>query len=131
MAEYCLDIVRRNAVTNLDYKIGDMEALPLDDNSVDMALMHQTLHHASHPGKAISEAARILRPGGKLVVFDLLKHNFDTARQMYGDLWLGFSRAELNDFLEKAGFKTISVTIVDREIEPPQFEILLAMGVKM
>jgi ArsR family transcriptional regulator len=130
MMEFGREIASKNGVTNLEYKLGDMEKLPLDDASVDMALMHQTLHHALHPAKAVSEAFRILRTGGRMVVLDLLRHDFEAARERYGDIWLGFSRAELNEFLQRAGFEGVDISVVDRETEPPNFEIVLAMGVK-
>src|SRR5205823_14106130 len=123
-------VVRRNRVKNLEYRMGDLEELPLAEREVDLALFHQSLHHALHPRKALEEAWRILRPGGRIVVLDLLKHGFEDARELYADVWLGFSQVELIQFLRKARFRSVDVDVVDREQEPPHFETLLAMAEK-
>jgi ArsR family transcriptional regulator len=130
MLEYVVDIARKNGVKNLEYRLGDLEELPLSDAEVDLALLHQSLHHALHPAKAMEEAWRVLRPGGRIVVMDLLKHRFEEAREMYADVWLGFSQVELTDLLRNAGFRTIDVSVVHREEEAPHFETMLAIGEK-
>jgi ubiquinone/menaquinone biosynthesis C-methylase UbiE/DNA-binding HxlR family transcriptional regulator len=130
MLEYVVDIAQRNGVKNLDYRLGDLEELPLHDAEADIALFHQSLHHALHPGKAVQEAFRILRPGGRIVVMDLLKHRFEQAREMYADVWLGFSQVELVGMLQDAGFGSIDISIVHREEEAPHFETILAIGEK-
>jgi ArsR family transcriptional regulator len=130
MLEYVVDIARKNGVKNLEYRLGDLEELPLADCEVDLALLHQSLHHALHPLKAIEEAWRILKPGGRVVVMDLLKHRFEEAREMYADVWLGFSQVELTDLLRNAGFQAIDVSVVHREDEAPHFETVLAVGEK-
>jgi ubiquinone/menaquinone biosynthesis C-methylase UbiE len=128
MVEYGTEVARRNAVANLEYRMGDLEELPLGGAEVDIALLHQSLHHAIHPSKAIAEAARILKPGGRIVVMDLLKHRFEEARDMYADVWLGFAEVELVDLLQNAGFESVEASIVHREEEAPHFETLLAIG---
>jgi ubiquinone/menaquinone biosynthesis C-methylase UbiE/DNA-binding HxlR family transcriptional regulator len=128
MVEYGQAIATRNGVTNLEYRIGDLEELPVQDKEVDVALLHQSLHHALHPAKAVGEAARILKPGGRIVVMDLLTHRFEEAREMYADVWLGFSEIELADLLRDAGFTHVEISVVHREEEAPHFETLLAIG---
>jgi ArsR family transcriptional regulator len=128
MVEYGRDIATRNGVPNVDYRLGDLEELPIGNAEVDVALLHQTLHHALHPAKAVAEAARILRTPGRIIVMDLLKHRFEEAREMYADVWLGFSEAELAGLLEGAGFTDVEVSVVHREEEAPHFETLLATG---
>jgi ubiquinone/menaquinone biosynthesis C-methylase UbiE len=130
MLEYVVEIARKNGVKNLEYRLGDLEELPLSDAEADLALMHQSLHHALHPNKAIEEAWRILKPGGRIVVMDLLKHRFEEAREMYADVWLGFSQVELTDLLRNAGFQAVDVSVVHREEEAPHFETMLAIGEK-
>ena len=71
---------------------------------VDLVFFSQSLHHALHPERAVAEAARILRPGGRIVILDLAKHRFEEARELYADEWLGFSEAEIEAMLENAGF---------------------------
>ncbi|MDQ2948733.1 MAG: metalloregulator ArsR/SmtB family transcription factor [Acidobacteriota bacterium] len=130
MIEYGSGIARRNGVKNLEYRLGDLEELPLATGEVDLALFHQSLHHAMHPKKAVEEAWRILRPGGRIVVLDLLKHGFEDARELYADVWLGFSQVELLDLLRKARFRGVDVQVVDREEEPPHFQTLMALAEK-
>jgi ArsR family transcriptional regulator len=128
MVEYGTDVASRNGVANLEYRMGDLEELPIGDAEVDIALLHQSLHHAMHPARAVQEAARILRPGGRIVVMDLLRHRFEEARNMYADVWLGFAEVELVDLLQGAGFESVEASIVHREEEAPHFETLLAIG---
>jgi ubiquinone/menaquinone biosynthesis C-methylase UbiE/DNA-binding HxlR family transcriptional regulator len=130
MVEYGAEIAQRNGVENLQYRLGDLEELPLAEAEVDLALMHQSLHHALHPDKAIAEAWRVLKPGGRIVIMDLLKHNFEQAREMYADVWLGFSLAEIADLLRKGGFGKTDISIVHREGEAPHFETVLAIAEK-
>jgi len=71
MVEYGADLARKHGVENLEYRQGDLEAVPIDDQSVDLAFFSQALHHAQHPERAVAEAWRILKPGGRVVVLDL------------------------------------------------------------
>jgi len=130
MVEYGSDIALRHGVNNLEYRLGDLEELPIPDTQVDLALFHQSLHHALHPETAVREAARILRPGGRIVIMDLLKHRFEEARDMYADVWLGFSELELTDLLQQAGFRDVETSVVHREEESPHFETVLALGLR-
>lgn len=130
MVEYGTEIARSRAVPNLEYRLGDLEELPLADREADLALLHQSLHHALHPQKAVEEAWRILRPGGRIVVMDLLKHGFEEARDLYADVWLGFSQVELIDLLRQARFESIEVSVVHREPEAPHFETVMALAEK-
>lgn len=130
MVEYGRGLAERHGIANLEYRHGDMEELPLADGEADMALLHQALHHALHPQRALAESYRILRPGGRIVLLDLLKHEFEAARDLYGDVWLGFSQVELLTLLRQAGFEQIEVSIVDRAGEAPHFETLMAIAHK-
>ena len=130
MVEVGTELVKKNGLANLAYKLGDIEQVPLPDKSVDLAILSQALHHASHPQTAVNEAFRILKPGGQLLVLDLKDHNFEKARELYGDLWLGFKESALHGFLKSAGFQKVEVTAVAREENEPHFETLLASGVR-
>lgn len=130
MLEVGREQAQRYGVTNVDFRQGDMEELPIDAASVDVVFFSQSLHHALHPALALEEAARILRPGGRIVILDLAKHRFEEARELYADEWLGFAEAELEAMLEKARFNGVKVSVVDRSTEAPQFQTLLATGVK-
>jgi ArsR family transcriptional regulator len=130
MVEFGSEVAEKHGVKNLEYRQGDLEELPLDDATVDLALFHQSLHHAMHPERAVREAARILRSGGRVVIMDLLKHRFEEAREMYADVWLGFTEVELHDILHKCGFEDIETSVVHREDEAPHFETILVIGSK-
>src|SRR5579871_2880155 len=105
MVEYGADLALKHGVKNLQYRKGDIEAVPIRDESVDLAFFSQALHHAQHPERAVAEAWRILKPGGRIVVLDLVRHNYEEARELYADLWLGFSEVEVGRLLKQAGFK--------------------------
>jgi ubiquinone/menaquinone biosynthesis C-methylase UbiE/biotin operon repressor len=130
MVEYGRELASKHGVKNLEYRKGDLEAVPIRDAAVDLAFFSQALHHAQHPGRAVAEAWRILKPGGRIVVLDLLRHNYEEAREMYADLWLGFTEVELTRFLRQSGFKNIETSVVHSEEDAPHFETLLAVGDK-
>jgi ArsR family transcriptional regulator len=121
---------KKNKLKNLEFRLGDLENPPIEANSVDLVVLSQALHHAADPEKAIRSAHNILRPGGQLMILDLLEHSFDKARELYGDRWLGFPEGTLHRWLEAAGFKKIEVTVVAREEQPPHFQSILAAGEK-
>lgn len=123
-------LARKYRVKNLAYRRGDMESLPIADEQVDVAFFSQALHHAVHPPRAIAEARRILRPGGKIVILDLLRHQFDKARELYGDIWLGFTEVELRRFIKKQGFHQLYVAQIHKEASAPRFETILLVGEK-
>jgi ArsR family transcriptional regulator len=130
MIEFAREQANRHHVKNVDYRLGDMEELPIDDESVDLVFFSQSLHHALHPDRAVVEAARILKPSGRIAILDLAKHRFEEAREMYADEWLGFSEVEMEEMLKPARFRRIEVTIVDRSVEAPQFQTLLTIADK-
>jgi ubiquinone/menaquinone biosynthesis C-methylase UbiE/DNA-binding transcriptional ArsR family regulator len=121
----------RNDVKNVEYRLGDMEELPIEDAAVDLVFFSQSLHHALHPQRAVQEAWRILRPGGRIVILDLMQHRYEEAREMYADEWLGFGEAELETMLENAQFSNAQVSVVHKELETPQFQTLLAVADKI
>lgn len=130
MVEVGTELAAKNGLANLTYKLGDIETVPLPDRSVDLAILSQALHHAQHPEVAIQEAYRILKPGGQLLLLDLKAHTFEKARELYADVWLGFSENSLHGFIRSAGFDQVEVTTVSREEQAPYFETLLASGVR-
>ncbi len=97
---------------------------------MDLVILSQALHHAADPAKAIVAAHRILRPGGQIMILDLLQHTFDKAHELYGDAWLGFPESDLQRWLEAAGFKKIEISVVAQEEQPPHFQTILAAGEK-
>lgn len=94
---------------NVDVRRGDLEALPIDDAELDAATLLLVLHHLPHPAAALSEAARVLRPGGRLLIADMLPHDREEYRQEMGHVWLGFSEDQMRRLLGTAGFDRIRV----------------------
>jgi len=130
MVEYGAELARKQGVNSLEYRLGDLEKLPIADAEADLAFFSQSLHHALHPARAIDEAWRILKPGGRIAVLDLVKHRFEEARDLYADLWLGFTEVDLEALLKQAGFQNVQTDLVHKETEPPYFQTLLAVGDK-
>ncbi len=130
MIEVGRDQALRHGVENVEFRLGDMEEIPIADAEVDLVFFSQSLHHALHPERAIQQAFRILVPGGRIVLLDLAKHRFEEARELYADEWLGFSEAELEAMLERAGFTGVQTSVVHKEPETPQFQTLLAVADK-
>ena len=128
MIEVGREQAARHGVKNIEYRLGDMEEVPIADGEVDVVFFSQSLHHALHPARAVEEAWRILTPGGRIAILDLARHRFEEARELYADEWLGFSEAELESMLEQAGFTAVETCVVDKEPETPQFQTLLAVG---
>lgn len=131
MVEFGTRVARENGYENLEYRFGSLDEAPIDSDTVDIAFFSQALHHAEKPARAISEAHRILKPGGKIVIMDLLKHQFEDARDLYADTWLGFSELDISRFLKSEGFCDIEISVVDREADPPHFQTIMALGTKV
>jgi len=121
---------KKNGLKNLEFRLGDLQDPPIEPRSVDLVILSQALHHAEEPARAVASAHRILRPGGQIMILDLLKHHFEKAHELYGDRWLGFAESDLHRWLAAAGFSKIEISVVAREEQPPHFATVLASGVK-
>lgn len=130
MVAFGANKARKNKIKNLEFRLGDLDAPPIDADSVDAVILSQALHHATDPQHSIVSAHGILRPGGQILILDLLRHSFEQAHELYGDRWLGFAEGDLHAWLEAAGFKKIEVSVVAREEQPPHFQTVLAVGEK-
>ncbi len=130
MVKFGSKLAREHGFKNLEYRLGDIEDPPIAKESVDLVLLSQALHHAIKPERAVQSAHRILKKNGRIVVLDLLSHNFEKARKLYSDRWLGFSEVRLHQLLEGAGFREVEVSVVSREKDNPHFQTVFATGVK-
>jgi ArsR family transcriptional regulator len=130
MGDFGSKLAKKHGFRNLEYRLGDIEDPPIEENSIDLAIFSQALHHAIHPERAIAAAYRMLKKDGRVVVLDLLSHRFEKARDLYADHWLGFSEVQLHQWLENAGFNDVEVTVVSREKESPHFQTVFASGLK-
>jgi ubiquinone/menaquinone biosynthesis C-methylase UbiE len=91
---------------HIDLRQGPLEKLPIDNGELDVALLMLVLHHLPEPKRALSEAARTLKPGGRLLVLDMMPHDREDYRQTMGHVWMGISEKQMNQWLQEAGFKT-------------------------
>jgi len=130
MIEVGREEAQRNEVKNVEFRQGDMEEIPIGAGEVDLVFFSQSLHHALHPERALQEAWRILKPGGRIVILDLARHRFEEARELYADEWLGFSASELEQMLTKPGFVRVETSVVHKQAEAPHFQTLLAAADK-
>lgn len=95
---------RLHGQRNIDLRRGELEALPIDDNRLDTATVMLVLHHVPEPGRALADVARALKPGGRLVLVDMLPHDREHYRQQMGHVWLGFSEEHVERLFAEAGF---------------------------
>jgi ubiquinone/menaquinone biosynthesis C-methylase UbiE len=96
----------------VEYRIGEAESLPLEDSSVDYVFANMVLHHVDSPPAAIREMARILKPGGKLVITDLDRHDFDFLRTEHCDRWMGFDRPDVGRWFTETGLVDVKIDCV-------------------
>jgi ArsR family transcriptional regulator len=122
-------LAARRRVTNVEWRKGDLARLPLRDASLDVALLSQALHHANDPERAITEATRVLRPGGRLLILDLKAHTQSWVKQRFGDRHLGFTHDELKTLLMGAGLGHARVHVGAAKTGDP-FTVLVASAVK-
>ena len=100
---------RLHGLDNIDLRRGELEALPIDDGRLDAATLMLVLHHVPEPDKALTEVARVVKPGGRLLVVDMLPHDRDHYRQQMGHVWLGFSEDQMRRLMGDAGFEEIRI----------------------
>jgi SAM-dependent methyltransferase len=120
-------LARRRRVSNVVWRRGEIEKLPIRDATVDVALLSQALHHAQHPARAVAEAARITVPGGRVLVLDLRRHQEEWVRAKLGDRALGFDDEEMRRMLTAAGLSDVRVSVGARRSGDP-FAVLIASG---
>ena len=120
---------RRRRVSNVLWRRGDLEKLPIRDGAVDVALLSQALHHAADPARAVAEAARITVPGGRVLILDLRQHQEEWVRSKLGDRSLGFREGQLKRMFTAAGLRDARIGVGSRKSGDP-FTVLVAAGTK-
>lgn len=100
---------RLHGVANVDLRRGELEDLPIDEARLDAAAVMLVLHHLPEPGRALTEAARVLKPGGRVLIVDMLRHDRESYRQQMGHVWLGFSEEHVRRMLTDTGFADIRI----------------------
>jgi len=100
---------RRLNARAVDLRLGTLEALPIEDGVVDVAMMGLVLHHVPDPSRALAECARVLKPGGRALVIDMLPHDRVEYQQQMGHVWLGFPESQLRKLLGAAGFMDVTI----------------------
>jgi len=94
---------------NVEFRIGNVESMPLHDSSVDAVIGNMVLHHCPHPEIAMSEMSRVLKPGGRIAISDLQEHSHEWLRKEHADLWLGFRTEEVAAMMRKNGLDNVKV----------------------
>ncbi len=95
---------RLKGFNQVDIRRGDMEALPIDEAQLDIAVVTLVLHHVPEPARALAEIHRVLKCGGRVLIVDMLPHDRQEYQQQMGHVWLGFSEKTMKKYLEAAGF---------------------------
>ena len=91
-------------LANVEVRRGALEALPIDDGQLDVAVLALVLHHLPDPARALAEAGRVLAPGGRVLIVDMLPHDRLDYQAQMGHVWLGFGEAQIRRWLDAAGF---------------------------
>lgn len=111
-------------------EVGDAEDLPFRPSSFDAVLVFHTLAYAEHPARVLAECTRVLRPGGRLVLLSLDRHEQQEVTAPYGERHAGFSPRAIRALLSRAGLSVVVCEVACREAKRPHFEVVLAIADK-
>jgi ArsR family transcriptional regulator len=112
-----LEAARENLASQrqVELRHGSLEKLPIENGELDIALVMLVLHHLPEPNRVLAEAARALKPGGRLLILDMLPHEREEYRQTMGHVWLGFTEKQMTQWLTAAGFGEIRLQALPPE----------------
>ena len=108
MLEACRERMEQAGLANVELRLGEAEELPLADGECDVAFCSMVLHHLGDPSRGVGEMARVIKPAGKVVISDLVKHDYDWVREVMADVWLGFAEEQICEWLAGAGLTDIT-----------------------
>jgi ubiquinone/menaquinone biosynthesis C-methylase UbiE len=108
-SEAMLSEMRKKFTGQIDYRVGEAEDLPLNNEAADYVFANMLLHHVESPARAIGEMARVLKPGGKLVFTDLDEHDLKELQEQHHDRWPGFKREAIRQWLTEANLRNVVV----------------------
>jgi ArsR family transcriptional regulator len=127
-----LDAARERvmAARNVELRKGELESLPVESGELDAAMLSLVLHYSPAPPRALSEVARVLRPGGRVLVVDMLPHERQEYQQQMGHVWLGFSEKQITRFLTNAGFGDVRVRALPADPDAKGPALFAAVAVR-
>jgi ArsR family transcriptional regulator len=121
---------RVGSARNVELRQGDLESLPIDNGELDAAMLSLVLHYSPAPARALAEVARVLAPGGRALVVDMLPHDREEYQQQMGHVWLGFSEKQITRFLTGSGFTDVRVRALPADPDAKGPALFAAVGVK-
>jgi ArsR family transcriptional regulator len=123
---------RLKNLPQVEIRRGDMEALPIDDAKLDIAIATLVLHHVPEPARALAEVHRVLKCGGRVMIVDMLPHDRAEYQQQMGHVWLGFSDKTMKKYLEGAGFEGAQMTPLpaDQDAKGPGLFVATARKIR-
>ena len=119
---------RLSGLDNIELRRGELEALPIDDGRLDAATLMLVLHHVPEPERALADVARVLKPGGRVLIVDMVPHDREQYRQQMGHVWLGFSDDHVRRMLSDAGFGAIRVVVLPADARSKGPGLFVATG---
>jgi ArsR family transcriptional regulator len=121
---------RLRDVENVETRRGDLEALPIDAGTLDAAVLVLVLHHVPAPESVLAEAARALKPGGRVMIVDMQPHDREEYRQQMGHVWLGFAEDQLQRWMQAAGFTQTRIVALPPGAQAKGPGLFVASGIK-
>jgi ArsR family transcriptional regulator len=122
--------LRLGDAANVDLRRGNLESLPIQDGELDAAVLSLVLHYSPDPARALAEVGRVVRPGGRALVVDMLPHEREEYQQQMGHVWLGFSDKQMTRFLTGAGFSDVRVRMLPADPDAKGPALFAAVGIK-
>ena len=121
---------RLEGARNVDLRQGELENLPIGEGELDVAMLSLVLHYSPSPGRALADVARVLRPGGRVLVVDMLPHERQEYQQQMGHVWLGFSEKQIGKYLTDAGFSDVRMRLLPADPDAKGPALFAAAAIK-